>query len=254
MNTMRLCGGLGNQLFQYAFGKAMQHTGTTVTYDVDWYERKKDIHRPYLLDKFHTEVSIDSLKKYKRTFRENGFNLKSLYVDGCNCIGYWQSPLYIQKIASILKIEFCVKEEFYTSQYHQLKDKIQNTNSVSLHVRRGDYLAHKNHLVLPLEYYSWALKMIQSLKGDCEVFVFSDDIPWCKEHLPNFNYVEIDDYLSFELMKFSKYKIIGNSTFSWWAAYLSDSMVIAPKRWVVKEEDQKLVDKKGLILNDWIKL
>lgn len=254
MNTIRLCGGLGNQLFQYAFGRAMTHAGITVAYDINWYEQKKDITRPYLLDKFNTKVSIDSFKKYKRTFREKGLNLKLIYVDGYNYTGYWQSPFYFQKITSILSTEFCVKEEYHTPQYLQLKEKIQNSNSISLHVRRGDYLANKHHLVLSLEYYQKALQLITSLKGDCEVFVFSDDVLWCKKYLPNFNYVEMEDWISFELMKFSKYKIIANSTYSWWGAYLSDSVVVAPKRWVVKEEEQELIDKKGLILNDWIKL
>ena len=257
MNIVRLCGGLGNQLFQYAFGEAMRNVGTNVIYDISWYEKKKDINRFYLLNKFKTNVIFNVSQQYQKSIREKNFNLKLIYTDGYSLMGYWQSPLFFQKIESTLHDEFSVKEENYTVQYLKIKREIQNSNSISIHIRRGDYLTHKNHLVLPLEYYYNALKLITSLKKDCEVFVFSDDIIWCKKYFPNFHYVGIEDYLELELMSFCKHNIIANSSFSWWGAYLNNNpnkVVIAPKRWTVKEGDQELVEKKQLILNDWIKL
>jgi hypothetical protein len=257
MNIIRLCGGLGNQLFQYAFGKAQKQCGITVLYDSSWYNKIRNPLRPLLLDKFKINLEMANSTQYFRIITEKGFESKKIFDVGFKYTGYWQSPLYHYEIYSELQKEIQLKEEYYTSEYSELKKIIIKSNSVSVHVRRGDYLNKENHHVLPLEYYKKALKLIQSLKGDCKVFVFSDDIFWCKKQFSDVYFVQLNDYLEFELMRFCTHNIIANSTFSWWAAYLNENTnktVIAPKRWVVKAEDQNNIDKKGLILNDWIKL
>jgi hypothetical protein len=257
MNTIRVCGGLGNQLFQYAFGRFQKSRGIRVNYDVSWYETSQNPIRPLLLNKFNIDLGEFRRLKYVRSIRERGFDLRRIIDIGFKYNGYWQSPLYHKGIYQILKEEIKVKEEHYTESFLELKKEIEKTNSVSLHVRRGDYLNNPNHLVLPLEYYMKALRVISVICSDIKIFVFSDDIEWCKLNFSNATFVEINPYLELELMSLCKHNIISNSTFSWWAAYLNsnpDKKVIAPKRWVVKNVDQELIEKKKLILNDWIKL
>jgi len=259
MNTVRICGGVGNQLFQYAFGKFQEFLGISVDYDISWYNKPQVPPRLFRLCKYKIDLDkkLITSKVYKRTILEKGFNSKSIIDIGYKYSGYWQSSFYHTNIFPVLKKEYQVKENFYTKEFLDLKRKITQSNSVSLHVRRGDYLGKNNQYVLPLEYYINALKILSLLKGNYVVFVFSDDIAWCKEYFPNFYFVQLDDYLELELMSCCKHNIIANSTFSWWAAYLnnnSNKIVIAPKKWVARKKDQDLIDRKRLILHDWIKL
>ena len=256
MNVIKIYGGLGNQLFQYAFGKTLEAYGGTVAYDVSWY-LNKDLQypRPYRLGKFNTNLSGSCLLK-QSTIKEDGFMTSFQISNSYNYIGYWQSPKYHEKTYKLLQSEFCVKEELYTQSFLELKEKINNTMSISVHVRHGDFLSHKSHYVVPLCYYEKALNVIRVLQKDIEIFVFSDDLKWCKQ---NFNmkkttFVHLPDYLEFELMKLCKFKVIANSTFSWWPAYLGSGMVITPQQWWVIEENNKLMNEKGLLLNNWIKL
>lgn len=257
MNVVRLCGGLGNQLFQYAFGKAQKQLGITVTYDTIWYSKSHTPPRPLLLNKFNTDLEGPRPIQYVRTITEEGFRPKKIFDLGFKYVGYWQSPIYHKNIYSILQNEFKVKEQFYTPEYLELKRKVTQSNSVSLHVRRGDYLDKGNQYVLPLEYYHKALKILTNLKGEYSIYIFSDDIPWCRKHFSNASFVQLEDYLELELMSHCKHNIIAKSTFSWWGAYLNENAnkaVIAPKRWVTRMVDQELIDKKGLILDSWIKI
>jgi hypothetical protein len=114
MNVIRLCGGLGNQLFQYAFGQAQKKYGIDVAYNRDWYEKKQP-NRPYLLDKFKLKIKFSPMLKNppyigtkgrKTTIYEKGFNdpLNLINTD-CNYVGYWQSPLYFDSVLDQLKKE-----------------------------------------------------------------------------------------------------------------------------------------------------
>lgn len=139
-------------------------------------------------------------------------------------------------------------------------EKIQNTNSVSLHIRRGDYLQCERFIECSLKHYYDAIDYIeqQTAKKNLTIFCFSDDIQWVKENL-KINYEtyfvdinkDINSYFDIELMRNCKHNIIANSSFSWWGAWLNENpnkIVIAPTQWY---KNEPLYD---IIPTEWIKL
>lgn len=255
MNVVKIYGGLGNQLFQYAFGKVMEVNGIEVRYDLSWFKRKQAFPRPYMLDKFCIEVKTSPFLKQK-TIRENGFNFDLLRKTNCNFNGYWQYMSYYSKIIPFLKKEFCVKNELLTKEYFDLRAQIICNNSVTLHVRRGDLLVNERDYAQELGYYKGAIKQMKSLQKKCKIFIFSDDIEWCKEHFKDVTFVSLIDYLDFELQKLCKHNIISNSTFSWWTSVLNTNeskIIIAPKMWRSDPKDQVKFEE-GLYLKNWILL
>lgn len=256
MNVIEVCGGLGNQLFQYAFGRAMEEYGTKVKYDITWYDRFHG-NRPYMLDKFNTTIETVHTPKDRKVFIEVEFNPSYVQMDGFYFHGYWQSPKYHENVFPKLKEEFTVKKELYTDEFLQLYKKIKKENSVAVHVRRGDFLEHHRHYVTSLHYYQNAMQIISTLKKNTVFYMFSDDMQWCKENFDGINFVHLEEHLDFELIKACKHHIIPNSTFSLWAAYLTNSKgtKIAPRQWDKYPTDQKMrVETKCLLPNDWIKL
>ena len=135
-------------------------------------------------------------------------------------------------------------------------ENIKTTNSVSLHVRRGDYLNLKNIGVLDVDYYKQAVAYIRKNVEKPTFYIFSDDLDWCKKSLGFLDdciYVdrtetEIDDL---KLMSCCQHNIIANSSFSWWGAWLNKNpkkTVIAPKSWLLNDPDSS-----NVILSDWVK-
>ena len=134
MNVIKLQGGLGNQLFQYAFGKAQQANGIDVAFDHSWHELRKtkrkktkwDLYpREYRLNKFNTTVPICKLTQ--EPIFDEGVDLKLLHKDGFDFVGYWSDLKYSEHILPLLRKEFCVKEQFYTREFLQLKEQIQKS-------------------------------------------------------------------------------------------------------------------------------
>lgn len=242
MNVIKVLGGIGNQMFQYAFGKVLESKGKEVAYDLSWYLAKRaydpNYPRPCRLDYFQ-------LQPYNQSLFIKGnpviFENKVLYypkifdlTKDANFYGYWQYYPYYESIIPQLQKEFQLKEEYKTKEYKSVLKQIRGTDSVSMHVRRGDYQLHREGCFrdLKAKYYFDALSMI---KGD--VFIFSDDIPWCKETFRKeyFNrkitFVDLEDYQCIDLMRQCANNINTNSTFSWWAAVLNpnpDKKVICP--------------------------
>jgi len=256
MNVIKLYGGLGNQMFQYALGLHMHYAYLSpVEFDGSWFNKPQDPPRPYGLNKFHTNVSF-GLFRAQKTIRED----RSLYykfdagipqMKDVNLFGYWQHHKYVEPVLEILSKEFYVKKSEYTSTFAELRAQIICNESTALHVRRGDYVSVNGHHLLPLEYYKEALT---HTKG--RVYIFSDDIPWCKENFKDAVFVEEEDYLSFELMRLCNYKIIANSTFSWWAAVLGgsrDEITVAPKKWREDPEEQRRIDQEEMCPKNWIR-
>ncbi len=233
MNTsvIKLKGGLGNQFFQYAYGK---HTGCS-GYDLSWFN-EAPINRDYHLDKFNTKVNI----------KENG--------DNCKKEGYWQDYSFVKPLLPELREELVLRSQNYTPKYKYLREGIKRTKSVAMHIRRDDYLilSHK-YYNLQQEYYDRAVQMMENVLNDFYIFVFSDDMDWCRENIKYENsiYVDIEPCQAFDLMRLCKHHIIANSTFSWWAAALSEGIVVAPKKWFnIKDKQDKVST--TLNLPEWI--
>jgi len=255
MNVIRLMGGLGNQLFQYAFGKAMVHNGIAVKYDISQFARRK--HREYMLGNFNLNIEFSpyvNARGILDTGANPSYNPDYLKKDGYNCFGYWQHLDYFRHLLPEIEKEVWVKEEAYTDEYVRWRDMITNDRSVGVHIRRDDYLTSNTISPLPLSYYLDAIKLI-----DGNLYVFSDDIEWCRQHFNKdyfdreINFINLAYYLDFELMKLCKHNIISNSTFSWWAAILNsnpEKMVVTPNIWITKYDRIK----RNNFPDDWIKI
>jgi len=292
--VVKLMGGLGNQLFQYATGRALalkhktelkldlsflnadpKNEYTKRGFELNIFNTKyliasyNDIDAFYkksLLDKFISEYFPSSVLK-KNIFNQNDFSFMEDFFTSSSkrtyLNGYWQSEKYFSSIREILLKDLVIKKEM-SEQCKFTKDLILNSNSVSLHIRRGDYVSDKNanefHGTLPLEYYNKAMAHFNGLFKDVKVFIFSDDMDWVKSNLKLVNECEYVDFNTGEnsvfdmyLMSQCKHNIIANSSFSWWGAWLNqnpEKMVIAPHLWFA----DKNLNTKDLIPTSWLKL
>ena len=164
--------------------------------------------------------------------------------DRCACSGTWQSYRYFEEAAETIRAEMRLWSEPVGANRIWL-DRIRQSNSVCLHVRRGDYLMPDPsgiaNRLCPISYYYRAVQFIRERLGNPQIYVFSDDWLWCREHLAIEGAVLVDangpeavvDEL--RLMAACRHHIIANSSLSWWAAWLPnhpEQVVIAPQPWV----------------------
>lgn len=223
MNVIKLMGGLGNQLYQYAFGQVQKASGIEVMYDRSWFDfRHPGSKREYNLDKFTIEVPLGSFLN-QQEIREKGYEPALLRVSNCNFFGYWQFLNYYLPILPQLKSILKVKQELYTPEYEKWKELVENSKITAIHIRRGDYLTTKGFEVLPLSYYYQALTQTESEA----IFIFSDDLKWCKKVFPQsafkreLFFIDLPDYLAWDLMRVCVNQIIANSSFSQWAGFMN---------------------------------
>ena len=284
MIISHIFGGLGNQLFQYATGRAIaEKYNVPLKLDQSAFSEYKL--RNFDLDKFNLPVEIASetelaqlkphglvsraLQRLKpvsmRTyFRERVVHYnKSIEKAGPNLYlkGYFQSEKYFNSIAGRLKTELVIKPE-YLAKVTALANGLKNENSVSIHIRRGDYTsaaAASIHPLLTQTYYLKAIELITRKIPSPVFYFFSDDQEWTRQNLPVDNAVYVSGTLSkthledFHLMSHCRHNIIANSSFSWWCAWLNDNpskTVIAPNEWFTKGY-QKVDDR---IPGSWLKL
>lgn len=281
MITVRLNGGLGNQMFQYATAKALA-TNHQTELALDITEFNKYELRNFELDKFKIRALIVNKNYFIKKLLKKLNLIKILpnyylehslmYDDKLNTCGdnmylegYFQSEKYFKSIRDELLKEFVIKCDLsiYTLE---IKNLIQNTeNSISLHIRRGDYVlnnqTNNTHGTCSLEYYGKAIEYIKNQIGKLKIFVFSDDVLWAKENLKyeNVYFVEKDKnripHEDIYLMSLCNHNIIANSSFSWWGAWLNQNknkVVIAPKRWFV--DDKLYHQSTDIVPNKWIKI
>lgn len=255
MIIVRVYGGLGNQLFQYAFGIFLQEKfNQKIYFDFSFY--KSNFHRAPSILKIINNInqSPESLSNsfvkfksfrinrlYNRIFNKNYYSNHSAgFLPNPNenyfFDGYWQNKKYFKNEIELKKPGLSNKANNY------LKQIIKSKSSLSIHVRRTDYLTKKNQKIFKIldeQYYCSALELIKNLGViNSDIFVFSDDIKWVDDNLKlsqNFTLVEntneIDDLF---LMSTCNHNIIANSTFSWWGAYLNSNknkIVVGPKNW-----------------------
>lgn len=283
MLIVKLKGGLGNQLFQYAFGRMMSiKRGENLLLDKDVLGNKGDIFREYGLGHFNIQAQSASsaeVKRFKYPFGFisklwRGFKSKVLKIHNISWNprvtesrasyfdGFWQSYKYCEGIREQLLKDLTLKESI-EDKYKEILKKIDESNSVSLHIRRGDYVHDpktKNfHNICDLDYYARAIQIMADKLQNPSFFIFSDEIDWAKENLKikfSINFVStpsIKDYEEMMIMSRCKNNIIANSSFSWWAAWLNQNknkIVVAPKRWFnnsrIKQDD--------IAPNSWIKI
>lgn len=284
MIVIRIWEGLGNQMFQYAFAKALSIRGYDVRLDFQQicnskeFENKREDKREITIDKFNINIPIinqKEMKKYKflrqsnwkekivfflsqkgfwpvKYYREKTVGYKKELIKFTGDIylqGTFQSEKYFTDIRKYLLHEFTPKTKICVSR--NLIEILETEETVSLHVRRGDY-ARLNH-ALNIYYYQRAMLKIEEVISNPYYLIFSDDIAWVKENLDigaRSIIVNEDgrlkDYEELMIMTKCRHNIISNSTFSWWGAWLNqnvEKMVIAPKVW--------FGDQKKIVLDNW---
>lgn len=286
MIITRIIGGLGNQMFQYAYAKALEQKGHEVKIDISAFETYK-LHGGYQLDKYNIDldssIKDENDKFYKNTFfykvlRRFGmdfsrrikeksllFDKKLLEIDDNSYLdGYFQCEKYFKDIREIILKQFTINQDI-SNYTKEIKNKIQNfQNSCSLHIRRGDFVNSTNiniHGACDIEYYKKAMKYLEEKVVNINYFIFSDDIEWVKENLAIQNAIYIDSkekripHEDIYLMSLCKNNIIANSSFSWWGAWLNQNekkMVIAPKRWFA--DDKLESQSKDIVCESWVKI
>ena len=235
-----IMGGIGNQLYQYAAGRRLAHKlKTELKLDVSFYER--DNLRPYALNLFNVKENFatpEEISPLKKCFepRPDIFVPEVLnYPDDVFLYGYWQNEKYFADIADILRREFTLKNSLSSAAQHWKEKILAAENSVSLHVRLGDFVysprnANLHYFAIPsLDYYSECLEILKREYKNLTLFVFSDNLNWCKE---NFHFefptefVEGDGLQDVEelyLMSLCRHNVTSKSTFSWWGAWLNQN-------------------------------
>lgn len=288
MIGIKLWGGLGNQFFQYAFGLYLSdRRGEKPFFYGELLKDKK-------LDLNYFNVAINILdqeveKKYgcnsnyfliyrikrkliqlfpfsnKRLLVEYNLEFKKTISDKYFLFdGYWQSYKYLKPIEKVLRQQFVLNSNLLPDL--EIYNEIRRTNSISLHIRRGDYLNRKNTKIfesISMEYYEKAINFFLEKKDNPVFYVFSNDLNWVRINLnisneATFVFVDNKNYentttLDLYLMSSCKHHIIANSTFSWWGAWLNsskDKIVIAPKKWYVGKKNDFTID---LIPPDWLR-
>ena len=263
--VIQLSGGMGNQMFQYALYLQLKALGRNVKID-DKTEYQGSNVRPIRLSVFDAKYAIpseaemtaltdsymDIVSRIRRkltgrqtaAYVENSplFDAKVLEKERAYFIGCWQSEKYFKDIKEEVRKAFTFRNIKLYPKMKEYEEKMQNTNSVSLHIRRGDYLQVSEVYggICTEEYYAKAMKQMEEDITDCHFFVFTNDVAWVKEHYQqeNVTIVEGNDedtgYIDMYLMTQCKHYILANSSFSWWGCYLNPSKekkVIAPSQW-----------------------
>lgn len=265
MITARLHGRLGNQMFQYAAARSLAvRRGTSPALDTRTVQHKGegDLRRvfdlPDLVEpedlppaKHDSALSHAWARMTRRTYkREDGLGYNPtfpMWPDGSYLHGYWQSEMYFDTIADAIRQTFQPKHPM-SPQNVAMAARIAAGPSISLHVRRGDYVGLGAMAQCDQTYYDAALERVAEGLKSPTVFVFSDDPGWAKENLPlPFEKVVVDhngpgtDYEDLRLMGLCDHNVIANSSFSWWGAWLGEtesSRIAGPKAWFAPGKPQ----------------
>lgn len=291
----KLIGGLGNQMFRYAAGKALAlENGVSLELDISLLIDHAHIHSEYDKRDFELNIfpniteNVIDLKKTNRSFfirnllkfvpfgtkplpvyneRQFTFDPDFLRLHPPVIIhGDWQTELYFKKYESQIRHCFAFSPLENSDSNTIIANAIKNTNAVSVHVRRGDYL---NPSILSLNgicsesYYENAIGLILKQVKNPFFYFFSDDTSWVKKNLTKFtaNYVIVEgntgenSWKDMYLMSICKHHIIANSSFSWWGAWLNpakDKQVVAPLKWFATKDTY--YNTKDLIPSGWLRI
>lgn len=288
MYVVRIWEGLGNQMFQYAMAKSLEYrTGQKVYLDINHAYKDsfawegKHIGRDYMLDNFKITlepVQVEKMPAFSFLKQQTIWDKVIFYLgtkmkcpigflqdeDGMfhgeyfrrrgnyYVFGWFQQEAYFKDIRKVLLKEFRPKEKIAVPA--ELLRILKNENTVSIHVRRGDYLKWGN--ACDSLYYHRAMEYMNQKVEKPIYLVFSDDMEWVRNNLPiqgevveiseNYNFKDYEELL---IMSRCRHQIISNSTFSWWAAWLNQNdkkHVVAPSKWF--QSQKNIVPKEWTII------
>ena len=261
MIISQVIGGLGNQMFQYATGRALSLArGLPLRLDISGFDGY-GLHQGFELQRvFNCQAEAATAADLRgilgwqsaplarrilsrpgmAALRRKGFVVEPHFhhwpeirqvSQDCYLVGYWQSEKYFRDAADTIRRDFAFKLPL-AGLNAELAGQIAQANAVSLHVRRGDYVSnhktHATHGACSLDYYRAAIQYVSDRVEQPYFFIFSDDIAWVKENLrmdmPH-RYIDhnqgAESYNDMRLMSLCRHHIIANSSFSWWGAWLN---------------------------------
>lgn len=273
MITVRLIGGLGNQMFQYAAGRRLALArGVPLRLDLGWYDDQppQDTQRAYELGVYaaddqvtkasvplpeaHTRLGLlrqrasNALGRGPRVLRQRGTSFDPAVLDapdGTHLVGYWQSERFFADHAATIRADLVLRSPLREAAADTLARIETDPAAVSLHVRRGDYISNPNasrfHGTMGADYYQRAVDLIvERAGGPVRLYVFSDDPDWCEDQLQLGHEQTVlrgnSSHEDLALMRACRHHVIANSSFSWWGAWLDgrpETIVVAPERWAI---------------------
>lgn len=262
MNIVKIMGGLGNQMFQYAFARELQHIGKTVKVDISYYDHipETDTQRVSAHTRLAGNLSVASgeeveqyvqkdtmaawklIKKIDRARRfvpifyedDRFYNSIVWKRDMGYYIGYWQNEQYFSEVADLVRRDYIQACARLDEKSRRILDKISACQcAISVHVRGGDYYNAVNKDIFGgicnEAYYSEAIRICRERFESCHFFVFTNDRQLAYKILPSNEVYEMIDhgdpegYMDIFLMSKCRHHIIANSSFSWWGAYLNEN-------------------------------
>lgn len=243
-----LQGGLGNQLFEIAASiGAAEWQGTEWRVQADFGYKNNDQFDGQKYFSLPQENYVDSYAL--PTYTEPYFHYYSIPEGSYELKGYFQSQRYFKHCQTLIRKYFSAPERIEQKIKWKYRDLLSE-NTCAVHVRRTDYIKLKDsHFNLfDTDYYSRAIEQVKLLHPDVHFVCFSDDPKWCKENIPADTFIKDEMPIEFHLMSYCKHFIMANSTFSWWASWLSankNKLIIAPnkKMWFGER-------KRGFIMDD----
>jgi hypothetical protein len=300
MIIIKIQGGLGNQLFQYATARHLSLINNTNMYwDLSFYanEKFKGIFR---LDQYNIKVEAAAQKDIEKlkSLTNPSFIYRSLSRVGIRNEYFKKTHWNENDLANHLTRKIQIKESIYLEGWfarerffsehreHLLKELVLNeisketfkwkseidaSNSIAIHVRRGDYMKNPYFYNLETQYYQKAIRFFKEKFSDSQFYFFSDDLQWVRNEFggkKEYKFVDINnekigyfntikDTEDLFLISQCKHQIIANSTYSWWGAWLNtnpDKIVITPTKWSNDNEAQKKYEKGDFIPEKWIKI
>jgi len=285
LNIIQISGGLGNQMFQYALAESFIAKGMPVCFDATCYSSTVQKLRELKIDCFpNVKLNLadknalktirgyshnDSLKERLRN--RFGISKGKVYIENIDigyqsdvykCIdtlicGYWQNEKYFSEIKNQILDDYSFTSGMINCgglDLSRINSLINNNNTVSVHIRRKDYLNKQNYEVYggicTKEYYSKAVNTIREIYPEALFVIFTDDPEWVRNNVSIDNSILINDlYIGNEIsdlyyMSICKNHIIANSSFSWWGAWLGEkknSIVIAPSKWFNNHKQTEMI-------------
>lgn len=299
MIVVHLIGGMGNQMFQYAFGRSLAlKNSTELKLDLTAFATYK-LHK-YSLDKLNIQaqpaqpgevgnlifgvshpiplMGLKILQKVLQKLNLTPFFLRRSFLEEKEyCFspeflshrgeayikGYWQTEKYFRDFREQLLTDFEIKIP-PSEKNRRMLDQINDCSSVSVHVRRADYLTDPTasgvYVCCDMDYYRQAINQIRERVSNPKFFVFSDDCEWAEQQFGSEKDITVADindasanYEDLRLMGNCRHNIIANSSFSWWGAWLNrnpEKVVVAPRNWFKGDQ----FDTKDIVPEGWIKI